>query len=44
MKNFNWAGASIALGLIYVGVVTAPWGLIALVVLWLALSGKLWKG
>lgn len=39
----NWGGITVAIGLVALGISTAPWGLIALVVLWLALGGKLWK-
>lgn len=39
----NWAGISVAFGVITVAVLTAPLGLVALAVLLLAFSGKIWK-
>jgi hypothetical protein len=39
----NWGGITIAIGIVAVCLAMAPWGLIVLVLLWLAMSGKLWK-
>lgn len=36
----NWAGISVAVGIVALCIATAPWGLLVLLVLWLWFSGK----